>query len=176
MASSLSAKPISMLSIFRISLKYRTTGIEPPEPIITGSDANSSFSPAAAVAMKRLFSGTVVAALPAWPPKRGRQLSRILPAHQSTGNFRGRFGGQHGLGALAGVAAVNSIDLESRPRPQLFQNRSALLAGGNGEPHRLQKSGLGKFQSPPLLLDFGRKLIHAFIKTGNGYAAVAVVK
>src|SRR5215207_1527088 len=45
------------------------------------------------------------------PAQCGAQLSRILPADQPAGNLRSRFRGQHGLGALAGVAAVNSVDL-----------------------------------------------------------------
>jgi hypothetical protein len=45
----------------------------------------------------------------------------------------------HRLGALAGIAADDAIDVASRPRGDLLDQQTAFLAGRNGKPDRLEK-------------------------------------
>src|SRR6185503_8549654 len=63
--------------------------------------------------------------------KRIADLVGIHVADEAERDLGAGLGRDHGLEALAGVAADHAIDLASWARPGLLENRARLLAGGD---------------------------------------------
>ena len=60
----------------------------------------------------------------------------VLLADQAERDFRRGLPGDDGLGALAGIAADDAVDLGGRPRGDLLDQHAALLAGRRLQPDR----------------------------------------
>src|SRR5260370_1129040 len=64
---------------------------------------------------------------------------RILVGHQPGGKFGVGLGGNHGLGAFAGVAAPNAVELERGARPKLLHDGESSFAHVSGSTDRFLK-------------------------------------
>ena len=62
--------------------------------------------------------------------KVSRDLLRILVADEAEGDLAARLAGDHGLGALARIAADDAVHVAGRTRLDLLDQHAALLAGG----------------------------------------------
>ena len=143
--SSSSAKPTSSESMPSTFLKSATMGIEPPAPTATALWPHSSAS-----TLRALLSAGIVerqlqrrrqAEIAELDLAVGRQprahegaeavahLLRVLLADQAERDLRRGLARDDGLGALAGIAADDAVDLGGRPRGDLLEHQAALLAG-----------------------------------------------
>ena len=71
--------------------------------------------------------------------ERFADLVRHLAFHQSERNLGGSLRRDHRLGALAGIAADDAVDVAGRARRNLLDQEAILLAGGKRQPDRLQE-------------------------------------
>src|SRR5262249_3980564 len=68
----------------------------------------------------------------------------ILARHQPAGDFHRSARRDHGLGPHPLVAAADAVELQGRPRPNLFEYAVAPLAGGNAEADLPRRTRRGR--------------------------------
>ena len=64
----------------------------------------------------------------------------VLPLDQAERDLGRGFRRDHRLGALAGIAADDAVDVAGRARRDLLDQQAILLAGRNRKPDRLQEA------------------------------------
>src|SRR5947209_4864925 len=102
--------------------------------------------------------------------ERARDLFRILLAHQTErylGPGRGR---NYRLGALAGIAADDAVDVAGRAGGDLLDQHAILLAGRSFQADLAQKILRGEIEREKLRTDVGRQLARAVVEARNGDA------
>src|SRR6266849_744703 len=101
---------------------------------------------------------------------------RLLVGDQARGKFRVSPRGDHGLGAFAGVAAPNAVELECGARPKLFDDGKTFLAHVARSSNRclkifsLPRQGIERFAFSAA--DLG----DIVVKAGDGDAKIFVVQ
>ena len=189
--SSSSAKPTRSESMPSTLLKSATIGIEPPAPTVTAllapllapapsralSSAGLSNESCSGGARPKLANSTLQSAGIRARTK-ARKASRIFSGSCSptrrNETLADRLAGDDGLGALAGIAADDAVDLGGRPRGDLLDQHAVLLAGRNLQPDLAEELLGRQVERGEVGLDVGRQFLHAVIEAGNGDAAVVV--
>ena len=155
-------------------MKSPTIGIEPPAPIVTAFLPHSSASAGARLVERRIVERQLRA--PAKSAKlanstvqstgsralhegaeRLADLLGVLLAHQTERHLRRRLAGDHGLGALAGVAADDAVDLGGRPRGDLLDQHPVLFAGRHLQADLPEELLGGQVEPGQVGLDVGRQ-------------------
>ena len=172
-------------------LKSPTIGIEPPAPTVTAFLPHSSASALRALMSAGLSNGSCSARRrPKLPNStlqsagsasrtKSRKASRIFSGFWSptrrNDTFAEACAGNHGLGALAGIAADDAVDVAGRPR----RDHARSACGPFRRPESSGRSGRGisprQVERLQVGLDVGRQLRHAVIEARNGDAAIVVV-
>ena len=101
---------------------------------------------------------------------------RILRADQAERHLGHGLAGNHGLGALAGIAADEAVDLGGRAGRNLLDQQAVLLARGDLETDAAKKILRGEVEPGEVGLDVGRQLMHAVVEAQNGDAPVVVME
>src|SRR3990167_8679592 len=103
-------------------------------------------------------------------------LGRNLVGHQAGGELGGGFRADDGLGAFAGVAAVDAVDLERGPRPDALDRGEAFFADELRCPGGLLEALVAEGQLLQLLALRLGEGPHVPVEAGDGDAAVLVVE
>src|SRR5205814_8748835 len=98
----------------------------------------------------------------------------LLSLDQPERNLGGRFRGDHGLGALSGIAPDNAVDVAGRTRRNLLDQQAVLLAGGKRKPDRFEERIRREIKLLPLRQDIRRQILHAVIEAGDRDVAVLI--
>ena len=180
--SSSSPKPTSRVSRPSVRLKSPTIGIEPPEPMVTGLAAPFVRQRGLGA---RSSAGHVVGELDRARALVRDELDRAIgrnaraherfeaPRRSSPGPGRRRGGtrswprlaGDHGLRALARIAADDAVDVAGRARLDLLDQHAALLAGRNAcRPTWPRKSSAVRSSFRHCSSTCGRRLGHAVVE------------
>src|ERR1700759_2674277 len=101
-------------------------------------------------------------------------LCGILARNEAERNLCGGFRRDHGLRALADIAADDAVYVAGRTRGNLLDQQPVLLAGRNRKSDRLQERLRRQVQLLPLREDVRRQILHAVIEAGDGDVAVLV--
>ena len=165
MLSSSSPKPTSTVSSPSVRLKSATIGIDAPRadqqrllaPFIGQRALRGGERLHVPVERNRRRVGMIDElgrAIPRHPrrdviAKRVSDLVGLLPLHQPERNLRGRLRRDHRLGALAGVAADDAVDVAGRARRDLLDQQAILLAGRNRKPDRLEEGFRRQIRASP---------------------------
>ena len=136
--------------------------------------------------------GSEMAGLPPWPRNsaftsggrrevtKARKASSdplgVLLADEPERDLGAGLGRQHGLGALAGVAADNPVHFAGRPRPQDFERRAVALARRRRQPDLAQERPAVEIELVPLVRELLRNFFDAVIEAGDGDRAGIVVQ
>ena len=84
-------------------------------------------------------------------------------------------GGDHGLGALPGIAADDAVDLGGRTRGDLLDHHPVLFAGRLLQPDLAEKLLGGEAETGKVGLDVRRQFRDAVVEAGNRHATVVVM-
>ena len=164
MRSSSRPKPISSVSMPSRRLKSPTIGIEAPEPISTASLPHSSVSARRAAPSAGMPQSSAIAGAPVWLMNSAVQSAgsrartkarkavadpvRVLIADQAERHLGRRFGRDHRLRALAGVAADDAVHVAGRPRRDLLDQQAVLLAGRHLQPDLAEEALRRRVRAP----------------------------
>ena len=102
-------------------------------------------------------------------------LGRLLIGHEPEGELGGGVCRDDGLGAWAGIAAEDAVDLRRGPRPELLDHAHALFAGRGRQSDRAKKGGDVEVERAPLRELAEARGDHPLVEARQGHPPACVM-